>query len=186
MRKYNYRIQRYHAVDSIWWLPICIVKMWILWICGRISIKPIIGLSWIAIQFAVTCVADYGYTFPPFFSGDGIVTAVTQNSRLETVVQVQSLTGFWEAPPSQVSVLQCSLQLDITDMNFDGGVVASILDMLQGVLNDVIVKAVEDGTYYLLVHLGNRLFTWWKIFAEHGCRRLTEVSIFFFFFLNYY
>ncbi len=81
-----------------------------------------------------------------FFRGNGKVTAVKQNNRLETAVQVQSTTGFWDAPPSQVSVLQCSSQLDITNMDFDDGVVASILEMLEGVLDDVIENAVEDGT----------------------------------------
>jgi len=100
----------------------------------------------LAIEFHVTCVADYSYTYPPFFRGAGKVTIATQNNRLETAVQVQSLVGFSEAPPSQVSVLQCTSHLNITDVDFDGGVVAGIWARLEGVLDEVIEHAVEDGT----------------------------------------
>jgi len=40
----------------------------------------------LGIEFYVTCVADYSYTFPPFFWGAGKVTAMTQNTCLNTVV----------------------------------------------------------------------------------------------------
>jgi len=101
----------------------------------------------LGIDFYVTCVADYSYTFPPFFWGvAGKVTAMTKITHLDTVIWVQLLASFLEAPPLQVFILQCRSHLNMTNVDINGGVVTGIWERLEGVLDEVIENAEEDGT----------------------------------------
>jgi hypothetical protein len=94
--------------------------------------------------FSFRCFADYSYSFS-FFRGSGRMEAKAHNSRIQTEIAFHSPVP--QEPPSTTSVVACSTRIDIYDMTFRGGMVARILDLMENLIDNVIEREVQDGTY---------------------------------------
>jgi hypothetical protein len=95
--------------------------------------------------FSFRCFADYSYSFSFFVRGSGQMEAKARNSRIQTEIAFYS--PFPQEPPSTTAVVACSTRIDIYDMTFRGGVVARILDLMENLIDSVIEREVQDGTY---------------------------------------
>lgn len=75
-------------------------------------------------ELDTTCIVNYNYDYG-FFSGSGRVTAYTDNNSVEaSLVFSQSDSS---TPPDALRVENCQPVVAITNLDFDGGVVSTIL-----------------------------------------------------------
>jgi len=92
------------------------------------------------IQLDTTCTFNYNYDYS-FLSGSGQGTAYTNdNSVVASLVFTQPNS---DEPPNALAVENCQIDLQITDLDFAGGIVASILDTADRLIRGYIEGEVQ-------------------------------------------
>jgi hypothetical protein len=99
----------------------------------------IIGLN-------LKCYSDYDYGWR-FVDGDGEVYADVKDSSATTQLNFAS-PNFNTSPPTSSIVDSCVSNVEISDLDFDGGFVNSLLDAFERLFRGAIANAVEDGTKF--------------------------------------
>lgn len=93
----------------------------------------------------MNCYGDYDYAYGAI-KGSGSIAATTDSNTLETKIALTS-TDFDVEPPSEAVVEYCEARVDVTNLDFSGGVVASIADLFQGLIAGRVESEVNGGTY---------------------------------------
>ena len=94
------------------------------------------------IELDLLCYLDYKYKYG-FLDGSGSVDVVTDNNQAKTVLAFTS-SNFQNSPPSSSSVESCDVAINITNLDFHGGVVSSILDTFKSLLRGTIERDVTS------------------------------------------
>ena len=102
--------------------------------------------------FEFVCTADYSYKFL-FFRGSGQMVAKSRGNQANTRISFTSPSSFAQDPPATTAISSCSSKINVYDVDFHGGVIARILDLLEEVLEDVISDEVEGGMYIVIVRM---------------------------------
>lgn len=110
------------------------------------------------VQADLNCFASYRYNYG-IFRGSGEVDVYTTNSRLEVSVRLASESTLHEDPPSLATIPSCLAAIDVTHLDFHGGMVAGIADIFQGVISRAVEKAVNSEACTKIVSLAPSLFT---------------------------
>jgi hypothetical protein len=97
----------------------------------------IIGLN-------LKCYSDYDYGWR-FIDGDGEVYADVTDSSATTQLSFTS-PNFNTSPPTSSNADSCVANVNISDLDFEGGIVNSLLDAFERLFRGAIAGAVEDGT----------------------------------------
>jgi hypothetical protein len=110
------------------------------------------------VQADLTCFASYHYHYG-IFRGSGQVDVSTTNSQLHVSVQLSSESTLDQAPPSLATIPNCWASIDVTHLDFHGGMVAGIADLFQGVISRAVEGAVNGQACQKIVNMAPSLFT---------------------------
>eukprot|EP00940_MAST-03C_sp_MAST-3C-sp2_P000408 g408.t1 len=140
-------------VDVPW--PFTYVDIWITQLrCTNIRLddlivshtrvnNKIVDLSIRVDNLDVDCSANWRYDFG--FTGSGSVTAALDDNDVSAVIRFES-QNFDSHAPDKSSVKSCSANLDITSINFNGGISGTILNLFKS----SVMSLIEDEVSTLL------------------------------------
>eukprot|EP00978_Attheya_sp_CCMP212_P013395 scaffold33693_cov49-Attheya_sp.AAC.10 len=94
-------------------------------------------------QLDMTCEFDYTYDTTIVIFGRGSAEVLSYNNAA-TIRMVFSSPNFDTHPPDSLTVESCEPKLSIDDMNFRGGIVAFILDMIESRLRNTLENVMEE------------------------------------------
>jgi hypothetical protein len=94
--------------------------------------------------FAMNCFADYSYRFAFLLPGSGRFEAITRGNQAATRIVLNS-PDFDLEPPSSVDVEYCEASINILDVEFQGGIVASILNTFKSLISGAVEDRAEKG-----------------------------------------
>jgi hypothetical protein len=103
----------------------------------------------------ISCALNYRYKWS-FMSGSGAGQIYSSNNSASTTIQFAS-NNFDESPPSGSSVSECVADIQIDDMDFQGGIVASILDTFEKSLRGTVENELKSTACDELGSLGTTL-----------------------------
>jgi hypothetical protein len=110
------------------------------------------------VQADLTCFASYHYHYG-IFRGSGQVDVYATNSQLRVSVQLSSESTLDQAPPSLATIPNCWASIDVTHLDFHGGMVAGIADLFQGVISRAVEGAANGEACQKIVTVAPTLFT---------------------------
>ena len=91
------------------------------------------------------CYSDYDYDWR-FLDGSGKIFANVRDSSAETQISFTS-TNFNTSPPTASSTDSCVAVVNISDLDFSGGFVNSLLDTFEKSFRGIIEEEVEAGMF---------------------------------------
>jgi hypothetical protein len=98
--------------------------------------------------FAMTCFADYSYRFGSLLlQGSGTFEAETMDNRATARLDLNS-PDIQQEPPSKIDVEFCEASVSVVSISFEGGVVASMLNLFEDVIGNVLEDTTEGGTLF--------------------------------------
>ena len=100
-------------------------------------------------EIDLTCTLNYSYDYG-ILNGDGSVKVQTDNNGATTTLMFDALSV-------EAQVLQCAADIQISDMDFEGGFVSTIMDVFERLLRGVIERAVGDVACQELGSIGTTL-----------------------------
>ena len=100
------------------------------------------------VSLALKCYSDYDYGWR-FLDGGGEVYADVSDSSATTVLSFTS-PNFNTSPPTASNVDSCVANVNIDDLDFDGGIVNSILNAFEQLFRGTIAGAVEGGEFSVI------------------------------------
>eukprot|EP00545_Synedropsis_sp_CCMP1620_P003465 CAMPEP_0119019572 /NCGR_PEP_ID=MMETSP1176-20130426/22185_1 /TAXON_ID=265551 /ORGANISM="Synedropsis recta cf, Strain CCMP1620" /LENGTH=270 /DNA_ID=CAMNT_0006973805 /DNA_START=77 /DNA_END=886 /DNA_ORIENTATION=- len=107
------------------------------------------------VDLDITCFLDYDYKYS-FARGSGSAQAYTgDNSASVAVVFVSD--DFDTQPPKDLEIASCSTNINIVDLDFNGGFIASILDTFERLIRGVVQDEIRDVACEELRNLGDGL-----------------------------
>lgn len=109
----------------------------------------------VASEATMVCFAQYVYAYS-FMSGNGQLQATTAGNRLETDL-IFSSSNFNTAPPTNVSVQNCSTTVNVTDLSFSGGAIASIATAFESLIKRIVENQVNGVACAQLDKLGTSI-----------------------------
>jgi len=107
------------------------------------------------IELDLTCYLNYRYSWT-IFNGGGECDAYTDNNSAKLSLRFES-SNFDDQPPTNVSVESCKTNIKITNLDFRGGLVASIVNLVESLIRDTIANEVEKFVCIELRSLGDNL-----------------------------
>ena len=144
----------------------------VLWLsnirCFEISVQDIVvehsqpsntqvDVSIDIVELDLTCDVDYRYDYGPF-RGSGWVRVFTDNNKASTDLRFVS-PSFDTHPPLSSSVTDCVTDIEITNMDFNGGIVANLVDLFERLIRNPIEGAIEGVACDELGSLGTSFVT---------------------------
>mmetsp|Transcript_24398 Transcript_24398/g.36198 ORF Transcript_24398/g.36198 Transcript_24398/m.36198 type:complete len:2877 (+) Transcript_24398:149-8779(+) len=103
----------------------------------------------------LTCYVSYGYDYG-FLSGDGEAEALTDNNSAKVSLRFES-SDFDSHPPTNVDVVNPNIDIKIEELEFKGGIVASIVNIFKGFIKGTIESEIEEFAKSELTKLGDSL-----------------------------
>jgi len=107
------------------------------------------------IELDLTCYLNYRYSWT-IFNGGGECDAYTDNNSAKLSLRFES-PDFDLRPPTTVNIESCETNIRITNLNFRGGVVAAIINLVESLIRDTIANEVEKFVCTELRSLGDNL-----------------------------
>lgn len=107
------------------------------------------------IQLDLTCYVNYGYRYG-FLSGNGEADAFTNDNSAKLSLRFES-SDFDTRPPTNVDVENSNINIKISDLTFRGGIVASIVNIFEGLIRGTIEDEIEGFAIVELTKLGDGL-----------------------------
>ena len=104
---------------------------------------------------SISCDLNWRYKWS-FTDGSGRGQVYTKDNNAQTLISFSSL-GFDQHPPSGSSVSQCNAFIRISDMDFQGGIVASIIDTFERSLRGKVADEINSAACEELGSLGTTL-----------------------------
>uniref|UniRef100_A0A7S1YM47 Uncharacterized protein n=1 Tax=Grammatophora oceanica TaxID=210454 RepID=A0A7S1YM47_9STRA len=96
-----------------------------------------------AIKIDTVCLVDYQYGYG-IFSGAGVVQAFTEDNNLSVELGIGFSDQQAQEVPNVVTASNCTSLVEITNLVFDGGLIASLLNFVDGLIRGVIEKEIND------------------------------------------
>jgi len=93
------------------------------------------------IKTDVECEFDYAYRAAPIFRGEGSAVILASDNRLNMDILLSQDSG---KTPNIVEASNCEIDVSIDEATFDGGIVAFILNLVEGAILGYISNIVED------------------------------------------
>jgi hypothetical protein len=115
---------------------------------------PELDLS-LEMRVSLDCSMDYWYGFGSL-EGRGSLEATTSNNLLKTTLSIRP--GSSTTPPS-ISVNGCSATVGINELDFDGGVVAKVAEIMDDMIANVVETRVSSLVCDELSKLGSGMLT---------------------------
>jgi hypothetical protein len=109
----------------------------------------------VASEATMVCFAQYVYAYS-VMSGNGQLHATTAGNRLETDL-VFSSSNFNTAPPTSVTVQNCSTTVNVTGLIFSGGAIASIATAFESLIKRIVENQVNGVACAQLDKLGTSM-----------------------------
>ena len=107
--------------------------------------------------FAMTCYADYSYTYGGFIRSSGTALVVTGGNAVELGLGFESSsTDFELAPPNRTTLKTCVPQLEVTNIEFSGVIEGVVARIFQTAVADAVEVQAGTGTYRGRVHVENQ------------------------------
>ena len=112
-----------------------------------------------AFPISITCSADYTFKFL-FVDGKGRFTAVAENTRAETRLDLFGTSGsFTNGPPTTASVEYCNAAINTNgNISFEGATLQRILNLFKQIISNLVDKYAADAVCNLLSESGPELF----------------------------
>jgi hypothetical protein len=96
------------------------------------------------VDLSINCFSDYTYRWSQFDgSGDFEATSVGSDANVTLLFATADGSSFSAAPPANATVASCDTNIVITDLNLNGGFVASILDAAVRLLANAVETQIE-------------------------------------------
>ena len=110
------------------------------------------------VNLDLVCTLDYEFE-AGFLQGDGSAKITLNDNTAGAQISFTSAPGqtFAEAPPSNATMEDCTTDISITDMEFSGGNLDTILDAFEGLLRGVVEGEAGDAICDELGTLGTTL-----------------------------
>ena len=112
-----------------------------------------------AYPISITCSADY--TFKVLFvNGKGRFTAVTENTRAETRIDLSGESGsFTNGPPTIASIEYCNAAINTNgNISFEGATLQRLLNLFKQLISNLVDKYAAEAVCNLLSESGPEMF----------------------------
>ena len=106
------------------------------------------------IDLDMTCYMEYDYQY--IVSGKGNASAYSDNNQATVILAFES-TDFDQAPPTSVAVEECSSDINLVDLSFDGDWASGLLDVFERLIRNRVETEVQDVACSELTALGDTL-----------------------------
>jgi hypothetical protein len=120
--------------------------------------QDVLAYTVAAYPVSITCSADYTFEVL-FIPGSGRFTAVAENSRAETRIDLMSASGgFAAGPPTSATIEYCNADINTNgNIDFEGATVERLLDLFKELISNVVDKYAADALCDLLSDSGPEL-----------------------------